>query len=50
MLTNTETLPGLINNVEANGLGDRVEVRQLIWDRTSVPASLMGSTSIGGDG
>lgn len=24
-------LPGLINNVEANGLGDRVEVRELVW-------------------
>ena len=50
VLTNIKTFPRLINNVEANRLGDRVEVRQLIWDRTSVPTSLMGSTSIGGGG
>lgn len=32
VLTDVETLlPGLLKNVEANGLGDRVEVRQLLW-------------------
>ena len=32
VLTDIETLlPGLINNVEVNGLGDLVEVRQLVW-------------------
>lgn len=32
VLTDVETLlPGLLKNVEANGLGDRVEVRQLVW-------------------
>ncbi|KAF3448197.1 hypothetical protein FNV43_RR08910 [Rhamnella rubrinervis] len=32
VLTDVDTLlPGLLKNVEANGLGDRVEVRRLVW-------------------
>lgn len=32
VLTDTEPLlPGLLKNVEVNGLGDRVEVRELVW-------------------
>lgn len=32
VLTDIETLlPGLVRNVEANGFGDRVEVRELVW-------------------
>lgn len=32
VLTDVEPLlPGLLKNVDANGLGDRVEVRELIW-------------------
>lgn len=38
VLTDIEPLlPGLINNVEANGLGDRVEVRQLVWGSDESP-------------
>lgn len=32
VLTDVESLlPGLLQNVDANGLGDRVEVRELVW-------------------
>lgn len=35
-------LPGLINNVEANGLGDRVEVRELVWGSEESKQSEVG--------
>ncbi|KAF7137642.1 hypothetical protein RHSIM_Rhsim07G0121000 [Rhododendron simsii] len=41
ILTDVEPLlPGLKNNVEANGLGDRVEVSRLIWGSDELPSQL----------
>lgn len=33
-------LPGLRNNVEVNGLGDRVEVCELVWGSDELPSQL----------
>ncbi|XP_031279897.1 protein N-lysine methyltransferase METTL21A-like [Pistacia vera] len=35
-------LPGLTNNVKANGLGDRVEVRELVWGSEESKQSEVG--------
>lgn len=35
-------LPGLINNVAANGLGDKVEVRELVWGSEESKQSELG--------
>ena len=33
-------LPGLLKNVEANGLGERVEVRELVWGSDESPSQI----------
>ncbi|XP_022155530.1 protein N-lysine methyltransferase METTL21A-like [Momordica charantia] len=45
VLTDIESLlPGLLQNVDANGLGDRVEVRELVWgsDKSVSQANELG--------
>ncbi|XP_048319505.2 uncharacterized protein LOC125418865 [Ziziphus jujuba] len=48
VLTDIETLlPGLVRNVEANGFGDRVEVRELVWGSDESEVSGLGE--LGGE-